>query len=180
VQAEKHLACLADAGKIKLKENGKSKIYYADQDAIPELSASEMQQLDANIASTRAMKQRLSQQVAELQRTLKTQGARKSKAQLQEQERQLRAEVEKSEAELQSKKAASGGAALSAQQTAEVKKLYMMLHKEFLVRRRKCVDALDRVAEGMEMRPKDLMKKLGLESDDDAGVNYKAFPKVFA
>ena len=43
---------------------------------------------------------------------------------------------------------ASGGAALSAQQTAEVKKLYMMLHKEFLVRRRKCVDALDRVAEG--------------------------------
>ena len=40
--------------------------------------------------------------------------------------------------------------------------------------------ALDRVAEGMEMRPKDLMKKLGLESDEDAGVNYKAFPKVFA
>ena len=145
-QADKHLAQLADAGKIAFKENGKSKIYWADQSGVAELSAQDIQRLDFQIGTLKSEKQRLAQQVAELQRSLKVQGARKSKAQLLAERGKLEAEVAAAEAELQRQKGPAK-AALSTQEAEKVKKLYMMLHKEFRERKRKCVDVIDMLSE---------------------------------
>ena len=64
-QADKHLAQLAEAGKIASKENGKSKIYWADQSGVAELSAQELQQIDLESNSLKAERERLAQQVAD-------------------------------------------------------------------------------------------------------------------
>ena len=145
-QADKHLAQLAEAGKIASKENGKSKIYWADQSGVAELSAQELQQIDLESNSLKAERERLAQQVAEGQRSLKVQGARKSKAQLLAERSKLEAEVAAAEAELQRRKGPAR-AALSTQEAEKVKKLYVMLHKEFRERKRKCVDVIDMLCE---------------------------------
>ena len=145
-QADKHLAQLAEAGKIASKENGKSKIYWADQSGVAELSAQELQQIDLESNSLKAERERLAQQVAEVQRSLKVQGARKSKAQLLAERSKLEAEVAAAEAELQRRKGPAR-AALSTQEAEKVKKLYVMLHKEFRERKRKCVDVIDMLCE---------------------------------
>ena len=145
-QADKHLAQLAEAGKIAFKENGKSKIYWADQSGVAELSAQDIQQLDFQIGTLKSEKQRLAQQVAELQRSLKVQGARKSKAQLLAERGKLEAEVAAAEAELKRQKGPAT-AALSTHEAEKVKKLYVMLHKEFRERKRKTVDVLDMLCE---------------------------------
>ena len=145
-QADKHLAQLAEAGKIASKENGKSKIYWADQSGVAELSAQELQQIDLESNGLKAERERLAQQVAEVQRSLKVQGARKSKAQLLAERSKLEAEVAAAEAELQRRKGPAT-AALSTQEAEKVKKLYVMLHKEFRERKRKCVDVIDMLCE---------------------------------
>ena len=111
-----------------------------------ELSAQELQQIDLESGSVKAERERLAQQVAELQRSLKVQGARKSKAQLLAERSKLEAEVAAAEAELQRRKGPAR-AALSTQEAEKVKKLYVMLHKEFRERKRKCVDVVDMLCE---------------------------------
>ena len=145
-QADKHLAQLAEAGKIAYKENGKSKIYWADQSGVAELSAQDLQQIDFQCGTLKAERERLAQQVGELQRSLKVQGARKSKAQLLAERSKLEAEVAAAEAELQRQKGPAK-AALSTQEAEKVKKLYVMLHKEFRERKRKCIDVIDMLSE---------------------------------
>ena len=145
-QADKHLAQLAEAGKIAFKENGKSKIYWADQSGVAELSAQDLQQINFQSGSLKAERERLAQQVGELQRSLKVQGARKSKAQLLAERSKLEADVAAAEAELQRQKGPAK-AALSTHEAEKVKKLYVMLHKEFRERKRKCVDVIDMLCE---------------------------------
>jgi len=177
-QADKHLAQLAEAGKIAYKENGKSKIYWADQSGVAELSAQDLQQIDFQCGTLKAERERLAQQVGELQRSLKVQGARKSKAQLLAERSKLEAEVAAAEAELQRQKGPAK-AALSTQEAEKVKKLYVMLHKEFRERKRKCIDVIDMLSEQTGDRPKKMAEDLGLELDEDNGVDFKKMPRIF-
>ena len=135
------------------------------------------QELDQQIAAASAEKQRLAQRVGELQRSLKAQGSRKSKAQLQAEQAKLEADVAQAEATLQQKKAPAG-AALSADVAEKVKKQYVMLHKEYRERKRKCMEVVDMLSENMGERPKKLCENLGFETDEDVGVDFKKFPVV--
>ena len=80
-------------------------------------------------------------------------------------------------ATLQQKKAPAG-AALSADVAEKVKKQYVMLHKEYRERKRKCMEVVDMLSENMGERPKKLCENLGFETDEDVGVDFKKFPVV--
>ena len=115
--------------------------------------------------------------MAELQRTLKAQGARKSKAQLQAEQSKLEADVARAEAEVQQKKAPAG-AALSAQEVEKVKKQYVMLHKEYRNRRANVMEVIDSLSENSGDRPQKIAADMGLETDEDVGVEFKKFPVI--
>ena len=59
---------------------------------------------------------------------------------------------------------------------AQVKKEYIKLRKAYLGRRTKCLEIVGHIAENKGVRNAKLMEDIGLEADEDVGVDKKNFP----
>ena len=53
-QAEKHLEALSEAGSVRMKLNGKAKVFWYNQELVPELSAAEKAKLASDLAAAKA------------------------------------------------------------------------------------------------------------------------------
>ena len=99
-QAEKHLEALSEAGSVRMKLNGKAKVFWYNQELVPELSAAEKAKLAADLAAAKAQVARGADELAQLQKSLKAGRARRSLDELTAEALTLRMEVQNEEAAL--------------------------------------------------------------------------------
>ncbi|EOD15889.1 hypothetical protein EMIHUDRAFT_245451 [Emiliania huxleyi CCMP1516] len=160
-QAEKALAALAASGDAVLKENGKSKIYSANQQAA-QLKAAE-----------RAASGRKS--LGELMAQKKTIEARRCGWKGRER-------VWKKQAEVAALKGADGDqkplSEKAFSESHEAVNAYSKLLKELKKRRRTCLDMVGHVAENTNKPDKKLIEEWGLETDEDAGFDLSKYPPL--
>ena len=178
-QAEKHLEALSEAGSVRMKLNGKAKVFWYNQELVPELSAAEKAKLATDLAAAKAQVARGADELAQLQKSLKAGRARRSLDELTAEALTLRMEVQNEEAALAKRKGAKGDGGAPALTEAEAKKVkadYSRLLKEYKKRRRQCLEIVDQISEGCGKPPKKLIEEWGLETDEDYGVNQKDFP----
>jgi len=178
-QAEKHLEALSEAGSVRMKLNGKAKVFWYNQELVPELSAAEKAKLASDLAAAKAQVARGADELAQLQKSLKAGRARRSLDELTAEALTLRMEVQNEEAALAKRKGAKGDGGAPALTEAEAKKVkadYSRLLKEYKKRRRQCLEIVDQISEGCGKPPKKLIEEWGLETDEDYGVNQKDFP----
>ena len=72
------------------------------------------------------------------------------------------------------------GGGLSAAHAAQVRQEYTRLRKAYLDRRRSCMEVLGNLGESKGCTEKQLMEELGLETDQECGVDKKNFPPLTA
>ena len=99
-QAEKHLEALSEAGSVRMKLNGKAKVFWYNQELVPELSAAEKAKLASDLAAAKAQVARGADELAQLQKSLKAGRARRSLDELTAEALTLRMEVQNEEAAL--------------------------------------------------------------------------------
>ena len=170
---------LSEAGSVRMKLNGKAKVFWYNQELVPELSAAEKAKLAADLAAAKAQVARGADELAQLQKSLKAGRARRSLDELTAEALTLRMEVQNEEAALAKRKGAKGDGGAPALTEAEAKKVkadYSRLLKEYKKRRRQCLEIVDQISEGCGKPPKKLIEEWGLETDEDYGVNQKDFP----
>ena len=57
-----------------------------------------------------------------------------------------------------------------------VKQDYLKYQKHWRVRRRACLEIVDMISDSVDMRRKDFMEKVGLETDEEYGLKLDDFP----
>ena len=77
---------------------------------------------------------------------------------------------------LMMRKEHGAGQPMSPSEEARVRKEYGRLRKLYLERRRTCMEVLGNMSEHMGKSTRKLFEELGLEADEDYGVNRDAFP----
>ncbi len=163
------------------KEFGKAKVFWTDASRAPPPSADEARALDAELAAATSARAASAAEIARLQAKVKAAGARKSAAQMRDEEGRAKAAAQKAEAERDAaaKEFGGGGAApLTAAEEAAVKKDYGRMRKCYLDRRRACMEMVGHVGDGMGVPDKKVMEKMGLETDEEYGVAPKNFPPI--
>lgn len=155
---------------LTAKEYGKCIIYLANQDKFPATSNSELAKLDDQIKSIKdgleERKTRLKDAQGQLQRA--TQGLNNT---------QLRAELErlkKQNADMGVKleKYEAGAVKLVSEDDIEKGKKEMVRQcQEWRKRKRACMEIVDMISESADLNKKEFIKKLGLETDEEARVN---------
>ena len=159
------------------KEYGKAKIYLANQDKFPEVSKDELGGLDSQINELR------------LDLDEKTNRLKDQKAQLAEVTRQMtneqlindiaRLKASNLEKENILKEYNDGGKEMVTEEEIQsVKQDYLKYQKHWRVRRRACLEIVDMISDSVDMRRKDFMDKLGLETDEEYALNLNDFPNT--
>ena len=101
---------------------------------------------------------------------------------MQAEAKSARAAAEKAEAELASLQkemgGGGGGGAMSAAEEAQCRKDYVRYRKLYLDRRRSCYEVLGQICEGRGTTERRLMEEIGLETDEECGVQRAAFPPL--
>ena len=106
--AEKHLLALHEAGLIEYKENGKAKIFWANQEHMDVPTEAELQQLDREIEDARAKRQQLDAKLKELQQAARAQKAKRTLGDVQRELVAAKAELEDAVELLEKDRAALG------------------------------------------------------------------------
>ena len=74
------------------------------------------------------------------------------------------------------RKESGGDGPMSEQEEAQVKKAYGAMRKLYMERRRTALEVLGHMSEAQGKRTRALMEEMGIELDDEYGVDHKQFP----
>ena len=66
-------------------------------------------------------------------------------------------------------------AQVTEEEVVQVKADYVRYHKEWRVRRRICLEIVDMISESVDKTRKEFSETVGLEADEDYGVNFADF-----
>jgi 26S proteasome regulatory subunit (ATPase 3-interacting protein) len=168
----KILAQLSDQNKIKGKEYGKQKVYVADQSELPSVSVDQLREMDDTIkeltGDVGALREQVKEKTGELQNVTST----LTTEQLKERLATLETSIAAKNAKLDTIKSQIGSRVITNQEREQCDKIYESMRKEWRLRRRLCMDALNGITESADFSPSTLMEQLGLESDKDVNVDY--------
>eukprot|EP00877_Chromochloris_zofingiensis_P007232 jgi/Chrzof1/2762/Cz11g28100.t1 len=171
-QAQKALDALVESGKVTVKEFGKTKIYLPPQAGLQVLSKEE---LDAKKSQASKLQQELQQEaqgVKELEQELKGWTTSLTEEEVLAKTKELAIKV----GELTTKlKALKGGTILvTAEERAAVEKAFCESMDHWRKRRGIFRSIWDAIAEGLDSKQADLFEDIGVETDEAAGITYKA------
>ena len=161
--AQKYLDQLAEGGKIRVKEAGKQKVYYACQDA-EVMSAEETAAAEASSKATASS-------LAEAQAALRAKHAELSRLAKQLTAKQMAAKTEqlnKENAELETKLAplrAKKGADVSPTEMRKMEDEFVKLVEAWSGRRRRFNDALEVILESTGATKKKMADDVGIEAE---------------
>ena len=177
--AQKYLDALAERGKIALRDAGKQKVYHALQDG---------EVLDADVlremrARTRVVMEEvggLNENVRGLKSTLR---ALRSVQSVEEMETARRA-LEKENAALEERLAPlrlakNKGEVITESERVKIEDAFLKSMETWLDRRRKFNNLFETVLEGTGLQKKKLWDDLGAESEEDHGIDYAKFRKIY-
>ncbi|CAM9137424.1 unnamed protein product [Ectocarpus sp. 6 AP-2014] len=166
---QKLLDELVRDGTLKLQEYGKARIYYANQDALPngagDASADKMRTLDQEAKTLTSQLEIVSKQEQQTR-------ARVSSLSCQPTDDELAKKLANSAQELEQAEARNGaakgqGRSVAAGGMKTAKQSFNKFRALWVTRKRNAMDVVDMIADGMEKKPKVVMEMLGVEPDED-------------
>ena len=177
--AQKYLDALAERGKIALKDAGKQKVYYALQDG-EVLDADALREMRARTRGVMEEVGGLNENVRGLKSTLR---ALRSVQSVEEMETARRA-LEKENAALEERLAPlrlakKKGEVITESERVKIEDAFLKSMETWLDRRRKFNNLFETVLEGTGLQKKKLWDDLGAESEEDHGIDYAKFRKIY-
>eukprot|EP00123_Amoebidium_parasiticum_P020591 comp5315_c0_seq1/m.1311 comp5315_c0_seq1/g.1311 ORF comp5315_c0_seq1/g.1311 comp5315_c0_seq1/m.1311 type:complete len:215 (-) comp5315_c0_seq1:215-859(-) len=171
-QVVKSLEQLAKEDRINEKVYGKQKVYCPKQNG-GQVSEKEMRELEEKIAVLAAEAKQLQEECKPLEQRAKELSGSLSTGQIQERLKELREQNAKQREALASLQ--NGSRVVSKAEVAAVEKQLDDATKLWRKRKRTCCDVVDMLMENYPKKKKDLFEAVGIETDEDAGVDLKAF-----
>ncbi|KAK1865785.1 hypothetical protein I4F81_008308 [Pyropia yezoensis] len=166
-------AALVARGAVTLKEYGKAKVFIANQAAIALPSAEEQAELDRRLGeleeaatSSAAAVASATASVGDLSATLSDDAAVARAAAVAAERADLEGRV----------RAFGGGVVLSEDARAELERVYAQAMDAWRQRKRVVTEAVSLMAEGAGKKPAEMYEKIGIETDEEAGVDIKGMP----
>eukprot|EP01041_Mallomonas_annulata_P008887 gene8887-18400_t len=154
-------------GGLKVKEYGKAKIYYLDQDNLSsDHTASDLANLDSEIRTLKGRLDELQQQEATLQERSKTLLDEPTDTDLDKAIEETQRRVEQYRQRVSA--ISSGNTDPKALENAVA--AYNVYRKAWKERKDRCSDLAGTVADSTNKRVRDVMGEMGLETDEDEGV----------
>ena len=177
--AQKYLDALAERGKIALRDAGKQKLYHALQDG-EVLDADALREMRARTRVVMEEVGRLNENVRGLKSTLR---ALRSVQSVEEMETARRA-LEKENAALEERLAPlrlakKKGEVITESERVKMEDAFLKSMETWLDRRRKFNNLFETVLEGTGLQKKKLWDDLGAESEEDHGIDYAKFRKIY-
>lgn len=177
--AQKYLDALAERGKIALRDAGKQKVYYALQDG-EVLDADALREMRSRTRVVMEEVGGLNENVRGLKSTLR---ALRSVQSVEEMETARRA-LEKENAALEERLAPlrlakKKGEVITESERVKIEDAFLKSMETWLDRRRKFNNLFETVLEGTGLQKKKLWDDLGAESEEDHGIDYAKFRKIY-
>ena len=177
--AQKYLDALAERGKIALRDAGKQKVYHALQDG-EVLDADALREMRARTRVVMEEVGGLNENVRGLKSTLR---ALRSVQSVEEMETARRA-LEKENAALEERLAPlrlakNKGEVITESERVKIEDAFLKSMETWLDRRRKFNNLFETVLEGTGLQKKKLWDDLGAESEEDHGIDYAKFRKIY-
>ena len=177
--AQKYLDALAERGKIALRDAGKQKVYHALQDG-EVLDADALREMRARTRVVMEEVGGLNENVRGLKSTLR---ALRSVQSVEEMETARRA-LEKENAALEERLAPlrlakENGEVITESERVKIEDAFLKSMETWLDRRRKFNNLFETVLEGTGLQKKKLWDDLGAESEEDHGIDYAKFRKIY-
>ena len=177
--AQKYLDALAERGKIALRDAGKQKVYYALQDG-EVLDADALREMRARTRVVMEEVGGLNENVRGLKSTLR---ALRSVQSVEEMETARRA-LEKENAALEERLAPlrlakKKGEVITESERVKIEDAFLKSMETWLDRRRKFNNLFETVLEGTGLQKNKLWNDLGAESEEDHGIDYAKFRKIY-
>eukprot|EP00004_Rigifila_ramosa_P001649 TRINITY_DN11617_c0_g1_i2.p1 TRINITY_DN11617_c0_g1~~TRINITY_DN11617_c0_g1_i2.p1 ORF type:complete len:256 (+),score=85.57 TRINITY_DN11617_c0_g1_i2:45-770(+) len=160
---------LTAEGKLKMKENGKTNIYYLSQDNVQILTSTEMDEIDAKIRVKSEEVSAFQGEIKELQDSIK-------EVQNQLSEEELTAQIAAMEAEAQEKqqrldRLGDPANLITDAEKKQIGKQYDQLVTLYRKRKRMCTEVMEGMQDQTNKKPKQIREMLGVEGDDDVGFD---------
>ncbi|KAK9934775.1 hypothetical protein M0R45_021905 [Rubus argutus] len=170
---QKSLDTLADSGKISFKEYGKQKIYLARQDQFEIPNSEELNQMKE--ANTKLQEQLAEQKraVSEVEGEIKALQSNLTLEQIKEKDTKLRKEVKELEDKLE--KLRGGVTLVKPEDRKIIEQMFSEKISQWRKRKRIFKDLWDTITENSPKDIKEFKEELGLEYDEDVGVNLQSF-----
>ncbi|VVA91200.1 unnamed protein product [Arabis nemorensis] len=170
---QKALDSLADAGKITFKEYGKQKIYIARQDQFEIPNNEELAKMKEENAALQEQLQEKKKATSEVESEIRSLQSNMTLGEIQEKDAKLRKEVKEMEEKLI--KLREGITLVRPEDKKAVEEMYADKINQWRKRKRMFRDIWDTVTENSPKDTKELKEELGVEYDEDVGVNLQAY-----
>ncbi|KAG9458428.1 hypothetical protein H6P81_002936 [Aristolochia fimbriata] len=170
---QKALDSLCDSGQISFKEYGKQKIYLARQDQFNIPTSEELDQMKKQNSELQEELEAQKKVVVEVEAEVRALQSNLTLEQIRSKEAKLRAEVTVMEEKLS--KLRAGTTLVKPEERKTVEEKYSQMISEWRKRKRIFRDLWDSLTENNPKDPKEFKEELGLEYDEDVGVNFQHF-----
>ncbi|KAK2079777.1 hypothetical protein QBZ16_002172 [Prototheca wickerhamii] len=167
-QVDKALASLADSGKIKCKEFGKTKIYFALQEGLPELDPKQKEQMLAEITQLQAQCKEHEAKVATQRKELALLKSALTVQELQDRIAERQRESEEVRAKL-ARARESEEAEVSAEDLEAAEKAFSKGVQTWERLRKMFRNIWDTVRENVDANQADLFEEMGVDTDEAVG-----------
>jgi 26S proteasome regulatory subunit (ATPase 3-interacting protein) len=177
--AQKYLDALAEKGKIAVREAGKQKVYHALQDG-EVMDADALRETRETTKGVMEEVGRLGEEVRALKSTLRGLKSAQSVEEMDKARRALEEEnaaLEKRLAPLRLAK--ENGEVITEGERVKIEDAFLKSMESWLDRRRKFNNLFETVLEGTGLPKKKLWEDLGAESEEDHGIDYAKFRKIY-
>ncbi|XVF86028.1 hypothetical protein PTKIN_Ptkin17bG0167700 [Pterospermum kingtungense] len=173
---QKALDTLADSGKISFKEYGKQKIYLARQDQFNIPNNEELASMKEENAKLQEQLQQQKKAIAEVEGEIKSLQSNLTLEQIRDKESKLRKEVKEMEDKLV--KLRGGVTLVRPEERRAIEAMYSEKMNQWRRRKRMFKDLWDAITENSPKDLKEFKEELGIEYDEDVGVNFQSFSEL--
>ena len=169
------LARLAEEGTLKVKQYKKALIYVVNQDSFDKPSDEELAAMDVQIKELKEEISALDSDIVNLAGRNKFLNDQMSNEDLAADVERLREEAEAKRAKLESLQS-SDRELLTEAAIDKLEILYRNAHRAWKKRKRMVKDCIDLICDQSGKKPKDMMEVMGIETDEEVGVDYATLP----
>ncbi|KAL8161339.1 hypothetical protein V2J09_012828 [Rumex salicifolius] len=170
---QKALDALADSRKISFKEYGKQKIYIARQDQFEIPNTEELTRMKEENASLQEQLNEQKRAINEVEAEIKSLQSNLTLEEIQAKEERLSTEAEEMEERLV--KLREGVTLVKPEERKAIQELYTQATNHWRRRKRMFKDLWDAITENSPKDVKEFKEELGVEYDEDVGVNLQSF-----
>ncbi|XP_021299672.1 homologous-pairing protein 2 homolog [Herrania umbratica] len=173
---QKTLDTLADSGKISFKEYGKQKIYLARQAQFNIPNNEELASMKEENAKLQEQLEQQKKAITGIEGEIKILQSNLTLEQIYGKEEKLRKEVKEMEDKLV--KLRGGVTLVRPEEKRAVEAIYSEKMSQWRRRRRMFKDLWDAITENSTKDVKEFKEELGIEYDEDVGVNLQSFSEL--